>query len=147
MNTQFVSKHQRGGILKIILVITGILALLLIVAVVGAGWYTKTKIDEAGGLQAVANKLLTVGVEALKPELEKALSAEDAQRFQTALITLKQKATSLTEEQTLELSATVRTMVAKAQSGSLTEADAKLFVDELTRILETPVPSTPPSLP
>jgi uncharacterized protein YaiI (UPF0178 family) len=143
MTSQSVFTNQRGGILKIILIVIGSLALLLLMALIGAGWYGKKKIDEAGGMQAVATKLLTKGVEVLKPEVEKALSAEDAQRFQKALSTLQQKATQLTPDQTMALSQTVRTLSEKMQAGSLSETDAKMFVDELTKLLESPSPELP----
>jgi hypothetical protein len=139
------TRHRapKGGVLKIILILVGLFVLGAIALIVGGGWYAKTKIDEAGGLQAFTGKLLGTGLELLKPEIEKSLGPEDRQRLNDALAQLKASAPTLSEDQLKGISDAMQKMSGSMQSGAIQEADARAFVDELVRLLESPPPATP----
>jgi hypothetical protein len=143
MNHTIRSRSNKGGALKVILITVGVIAVLGIVAIVGVGWFAKTKIDEAGGLQAVAGKVLTKGLEIMQPEIEKSLGAADKQRLADAVTQLKQSAASLSEEQLDGLNKALKTLAEQMKSGTASEADAKAFVDELTRVLAAKPSVTP----
>lgn len=141
MNSGSKNKQQRGGVLKVILIIMGSLALLFVVGAVGIGFYTKKKIDEAGGIQGFASKMMAKGIDALKPELEKVLSANDIQRLNQDITALKEQATNLSQAQIEAVANSLQKLAEKMQSGALTEADAKTFVDELSAVLKEPAPA------
>jgi len=141
MNSGSKNKQQRGGVLKVILIIMGSLALLFVVGAVGIGFYTKKKIDEAGGMQGFASKMMAKGIDALKPELEKVLSANDIQRLNQDITALKEQATNLSQAQIEAVANSLQKLAEKMQSGALTEADAKTFVDELSAVLKEPAPA------
>ncbi|MDZ4787988.1 MAG: hypothetical protein SH807_03530 [Blastochloris sp.] len=143
MNFNLSHKQQHGGILKTILILLGALTLLVIVALVGAGWYAKVKIDEAGGMQAVGSKMMAKGVELLKPELEKVLPAEDLQRLNVDIIKLQEQAAAITPEQIQAVANSMQKLGEKMQGGGLSEADAKIFVDEVSAALKTADPIQP----
>jgi polyhydroxyalkanoate synthesis regulator phasin len=141
MNSGSKNKQRRGGVLKVILIIMGSLALLFVVGAVGIGFYTKKKIDEAGGIQGFASKMMAKGIDALKPELEKVLSANDIQRLNQDITALKEQATNLSQAQIEAVANSLQKLAEKMQSGALTEADAKTFVDELSAVLKEPAPA------
>jgi hypothetical protein len=129
---------ERGGILKIILLFLGAATLLLIIGIVAGGWYAKTKIDEAGGLQAFTGKMMGKGLDLMKPEIEKALNPEDRLRLDSVLSELQQAAPRLTEQQIQDIAVSIETLTQKMRQGQLSEADAKIFMDELSRLLHPP---------
>lgn len=136
------NKQQHGGVLKVVLITGGVLFLLIIVAVIGAGWYGKKKLDEAGGIQGFATQMMAKGIDALKPELEKVLPAEDVQRLNEDLATLKEQASKLSPEQIEAVANALQKVADKMKQGAVTEADAKTFVDELSAALkQTPAPA------
>lgn len=129
---------QSGGIIKTLLLILGAITFLIILGVVAGGWYAKTKIDEAGGLQAFSGKMMTKGLEMLQPEIEKSLATEDRQRLTTLLDEFRQAAPRLTPQQIQDIGLSVETLSQKMGNGTLSETDAKAFIDDLNRLLHPP---------
>lgn len=126
---------RKTSALKIFLLIAGVFALFGIGLVIAGGWYAKTKVDQAGGLQGFASQMLGKGIELMKPRLDEALQPADRERLAAALTLLKEQSLQLTPEQLQGISEAVKALPAKALDGSFSEADAKAFVDELTRLL------------
>lgn len=133
-----VHRPRSGGIVKGLLVILGAITLLVILALVGAGWYTKTQIDKAGGFQAFSGKMLAKGLEAMKPEINKSLAPADRQRLAEAIASIEKSAPSMTPEQFQDIALSLQALTRKIQNGNLSETDARTFVDELTRLLHPP---------
>jgi|GEM_PF-1114015 len=131
-------RSRGGGIFKGLLVILGAITLLVILALVGAGWYTKTQIDKAGGLQAFSGKMLTKGLEAVKPQIDQSLAPGDRQRLAEAIATIGKSTPGLTPEQFQDIALSLQGLTRKMQNGNLSDTDAKAFVDELTRLLHPP---------
>jgi hypothetical protein len=129
---------ERGGIFKIILLFLGAATLLLIIGIVAGGWYAKTKIDEAGGLQAFTGKMMGKGLDLMKPEIEKALNPEDRLRLDNVLNELQQAAPRLTEQQIQDIAVSIEKLTQKMNQGQLSEADAKVFLEDLNRLLHPP---------
>ena len=78
-------KSRCGGILKGLLTLLGGITLLAILAVIGAGWYAKTQVDKAGGLQAFSGKMMAKGLDLLRPQIEKSLAPSDRKRLAESL--------------------------------------------------------------
>lgn len=131
-------RPRSGGIIKGLLLILGTLTFLVILGLVGAGWYTKTQIDKAGGLQAFSGKMLAKGLETLKPEIDKSLAPADRQRLAESIATIEKSAPSMTPEQFQDITLSLQGLTRKMQNGNLSETDARAFVDELTRLLHPP---------
>lgn len=131
-------RPRSGGIFKGLLVILGAITFLVILALAGAGWYTKTQIDKAGGLQAFSGKMLARGLEAMKPEIDQSLAPADRQRLAEAIATIKESAPTMTPEQFQDIALSLQGLTRKMQDGKLSETDARAFVNELTRLLHPP---------
>lgn len=133
-------RARKGGVLQVVLIVVGVVVLLGIVLLVAGGWYAKTKIDAAGGLQSFASQMMGKGIEMMKPELDKALQEGDRARLAGAIQMLQEKGASLTPEQIEAISDAVQKLSQQAQGGSLSETQALAFVDELVRQLTPAAP-------
>ncbi|MDX6766637.1 MAG: hypothetical protein SFU85_07595 [Candidatus Methylacidiphilales bacterium] len=129
---------RKGGILKSLLLFLGGGFLLLGLALAGLAWYVKTRIESGGGLHAMANRMAAELLTQARPALEKALPPGEENRLNDILDLLQRRAPGLTEQQSQSFALAVEALCRNLQDGSLSESDARTFLDELSRLLAPP---------